>query len=330
MINLKLKMKYFCIVLIITLASCGQTSSTTDESEVISADTVKGNENNIPAKSTDRTVKFLWRDKNSAMIIDKEFCKTITTPEKAALGYVATFIGNECSWDGAYTENRSNLKCEILTALGLGYQCSEKHLGFLRNWFRDDAKSLKELENCPTTPNTATIQDTFDEITITTKGNKISIFFKANGVNLREETSWSWSETNDFEVTGDKIKLVKKDKSAIDQQTFGIDKHQPKERDFSKMKNQSLVISCGSGCAMTYNVKAIKEINSASIKVTFEVDLYENQKLTENYPETYIFHYGNINTIERVNDTGKNGNIADTFMPAALETFREFGKKLIQ
>ncbi|MFN0254153.1 hypothetical protein [Pedobacter ureilyticus] len=323
-------MKYFCIVLIITLASCGQTSSTTDESEVISADTVKGNENNIPAKSTDRTVKFLWRDKNSAMIIDKEFCKTITTPEKAALGYVATFIGNECSWDGAYTENRSNLKCEILTALGLGYQCSEKHLGFLRNWFRDDAKSLKELENCPTTPNTATIQDTFDEITITTKGNKISIFFKANGVNLREETSWSWSETNDFEVTGDKIKLVKKDKSAIDQQTFGIDKHQPKERDFSKMKNQSLVISCGSGCAMTYNVKAIKEINSASIKVTFEVDLYENQKLTENYPETYIFHYGNINTIERVNDTGKNENIADTFMPAALETFREFGKKLIQ
>lgn len=323
-------MKYFCIVLIITLASCGQTSSTTDESEVISADTVKGNENNIPAKSTDRTVKFLWRDKNSAMIIDKEFCKTITTPEKAALGYVATFIGNECSWDGAYTENRSNLKCEILTALGLGYQCSEKHLGFLRNWFRDDAKSLKELENCPTTPNTATIQDTFDEIILTTKGNKISIFFKANGVNLREETSWSWSETNDFEVTGDKIKLVKKDKSAIDQQTFGIDKHQPKERDFSKMKNQSLVISCGSGCAMTYNVKAIKEINSAAIKVTFEVDLYENQKLTENYPETYIFHYGNINTIERVNDTGKNENIADTFMPAALETFREFGKKLIQ
>lgn len=323
-------MKYFCIVLIITLASCGQTSSTNDESEVISADTVKGTENNIPAKSTDRTVKFLWRDKNSTMIVDKEFCKTITAPEKAALGYVATFIGNECSWDGAYTENRSNLKCEILTALGLGYQCSEKHLGFLRNWFRDDAKSLKELENCPTTPNTATIQDTFDEITITTKGNKISIFFKANGVNLREETSWSWSETNDFEVTGDKIKLVKKDKSAIDQQTFGIDKHQPKERDFSKMKNQSLVISCGSGCAMTYNVKAIKEINSASIKVTFEVDLYENQKLTENYPETYIFHYGNINTIERVNDTGKNENIADTFMPAALETFREFGKKLIQ
>lgn len=323
-------MKYFCIVLIITLASCGQTSSATDESEVISADTVKGTENNIPAKSTDKTVKFLWREKNSTMIVDKEFCKTITAPEKAALGYVATFIGNECSWDGAYTENRSNLKCEILTALGLGYQCSEKHLGFLRNWFRDDAKSLKELENCPTTPNTATIQDTFDEIILTTKGNKISIFFKANGVNLREETSWSWSETNDFEVANGKIKLVKKDKSAIDQQTFGIDKHQPRERDFSKMKNQSLVISCGSGCAMTYNVKAIKEINSASIKVTFEVDLYENQKLTENYPETYIFHYGNINTIERVNDTGKNENIADTFMPAALETFREFGKKLIQ
>ena len=96
------------------------------------------------------------------------------------------------------------------------------------------------------------------------------------------------------------------------------------------MKKQSIVVSCGSGCAMTYNVKDIKEINSASIKVTFDVDMYIDEKLTGNYPETYIFIYGNINTIQRVNDKGKNENIKDTFTVSGIKSFEEFGKKLMQ
>ena len=327
--NLKATMKYLYIVLVILLASCVQTNQSTDKKETANADTINNSKKTTPATLPDKTIKFLWRDKNSAIIINKEFCKTISDPEKAALGYVATFIGNECSWDGAYTENRSNLKCEILTALGLGYQCSEKHLGFLKKWFKADAKSLKELENCPTTPNTATVQDTFDEIILTTKGNKILVFFKVNGVNTREESSWSWSETDYFEFNNDNIKLIKQDKSQVKQAQSNEAENTSQERDFSKIKSQSLVISCGSGCAMTYNVKDIKEINSASIEVTFDVDMYLDEKLTENYPETYIFNYGNINTIQRVNDTGKNENIKDTFTPSALRTFQEFGKKLV-
>ena len=184
-----------------------------------------------PVKSSDSvvlkdtTISFLWRefmksedpsDSISNICIDTNYCRKISSAEKAAIGYVATFIGNDCQWDGDYKEDRSNLKCEILSALNLGYQCSEQHLGFLRKYFQGDSIALKELENCPTTPFTATIQESFDEIKITTKGNLISVFFIADGVNFREQKAWKWSETDYFEVSRDHIKLVKKVKSDIE------------------------------------------------------------------------------------------------------------------
>ncbi len=199
---------------LLLLASCGQTKSNSNSNEMVIADTVR------TFTLTDKTVKFLWRDSSSTMVINEAFCKTISDPEKAALGYVATFIGNDCRWDGDYTENRSNLKCEILTALNLGYQCSDKHLGFLRQWFKNDTTALKALEACPTTPNTSTIQDTFDEIVLTSKGNEISVFFQASGINMREEKSWSWSETDYFQLDNENIKLIRQDKSGVKSMKF--------------------------------------------------------------------------------------------------------------
>lgn len=205
---------FLYIATLILLASCGQTNNNSDKSEVTKVDTTKIN---IIA---DTNVRFLWRDSSASIVINKKFCKTISDPEKAALGYVATFIGNECLWDGDYTDKRDNLKCEILTALNLGYQCSDKHLGFLRQWFKYDTKVINELEACPTTPNTTTIQDTFDEITLTTKGNQIAVSYKASGVNLREEKSWSWSQTDYFQFDKENIKLIKQDKSKVKVEHF--------------------------------------------------------------------------------------------------------------
>jgi hypothetical protein len=219
--------KYLYLLTLVFLTSCGQTNNNSKNSGVVNSDSVTKTIENTSARKfqlTDKTVKFLWRankydeglhDTFNSIFIDEDFCKTITDPERAALGYVATFIGNECWWDGEGNDDRSNLKCKILTALNLGYQCSDKHLGFLRQWFKDDKKSLEELENCPTTPYTATIQDTFDEITLTVKGNKISVSFKANGVNIREGDSWSWTETDHFQFDNDNIKLIKKDESKV-------------------------------------------------------------------------------------------------------------------
>jgi hypothetical protein len=206
--------KFVYIPTLILLASCVQTIKNSSKPEVANADTEK------ILTLTDKTVEFLWRDSSGSIVINEEFCKTVSDPEKAALGYVATFIGNECWWDGFYSAKRDNLKCEILTALHLGYQCSDTHLGFLRTWFKNDTTVLNELGGCPTVPNTSTVQDTFTEIVLTTEGNQISVFFKASGINMREERSWNWSQTDYFQFDNDNLKLVKRDKSDVVVESF--------------------------------------------------------------------------------------------------------------
>lgn len=180
---------------------------------------------------SDTTISFMWRgpkydeelgDTFSSILLNEDYLANISEQERAAIGYVATFIGNECWWDGEANENYSNLDCTIISALGLGYQCSDKHLGFLRKWFETDSLVLTELEesNCPTIPYTATSQNTFNEITITTKGNSIHIYFEAGGVNLRAQESWEWSETVHFTCDADHVELIKKDKSPVEYESF--------------------------------------------------------------------------------------------------------------
>lgn len=182
-------------------------------------------------KLTDKKIKFLWRETRynealetdiNTIILDEEYIKTISEPEKAALAYAATFIGNECEWDGKANDSRSNLKCKILSALDLGYQCSHSHLDFLRFWFRSNGDILKELENCPTTPDGATVQDTFDEINLAVNGNQIIVDFKASGFNLREGKSWNWTEKHHFEFKENELQLMKKEKSPTERGEFAV------------------------------------------------------------------------------------------------------------
>lgn len=176
--------------------------------------------------SKNNPVKFLWRaDKFNeelnrtinSIIINESFVNSISNQEKAALGYVASFIGNECMWDGKINEDRSNLKCKILSALDLGYQCSESHLGFLKHWFSQDETVLKKLEVCRTIPESATVQSTFDEISIITDedNHTIKVNYKVRSINLRESTTRSWSQTDVFEFTCEDITLVDSKKSKI-------------------------------------------------------------------------------------------------------------------
>jgi hypothetical protein len=164
-----------------------------------------------------KTVLFLWRQDRynkkykttfSEICLNESYCKTITDPERAIIGYIATFIGSDCNWDGEYEIDRSNLKCKILTALHLGYQCSDSHLGFLKKWFKGDSKALKRLEDCSTTPYTATFQNTFQKIQITKKNNDFIVTIYASGMNSREDKAWFWKEVNHFVlINKNQIKL---------------------------------------------------------------------------------------------------------------------------
>jgi hypothetical protein len=224
--------KYFQIATIFLLASCGQTNTNSSKQQVLKSDTLPRQTKVIPDKTytlTDKTVKFLWRedkydealkDTFNTIIINEELCKTLTDPERAALGFVVTFIGSECNWDGEAKDDFSNLKCKTLTSLNLGYQCSDRHLGFLRRWFRNDSKCLKELKDCPTVPYTASSQSTFDFINLKVKSNIISVEFGANGVNMRMGETWSWTETDLFQLDKDNIHLIKKDESKVKREHF--------------------------------------------------------------------------------------------------------------
>ena len=115
------------------------------------------------------------------------------------------------NWDGEHKSVRSNLKCKILTALDLGYQCSQTHLGFLKKWFKGDDKALKRLEDCSTTPYTATIQNTFDKIQIIHKNNDFFVIVNASSINSREEISRNWKEINHFVLlNNNKVKFLSK------------------------------------------------------------------------------------------------------------------------
>lgn len=178
------------------------------------------------AELDDKNVKVLWRETLydeelkadiNTIVLDKDFQKSIIEPERAALGYVATFVGNECEWEGGRPdENRSNLKCKLLSYLDLGCQCSDKHLGFLNQWFSKDSIALSMLKRCPTIPNTATIQSTFDEILMETNTQEqtITISYKVKTLNIRDNTVSAYTKTDQFSYDLKSIVLVDSKKTA--------------------------------------------------------------------------------------------------------------------
>lgn len=153
----------------------------------------------------------------STMVINQSYLQNITPPEKAALGYIAFDIGNECEWGYDSDGNERVLWCRIVSALDLDHQCSDKQLSFLRKWFSKDTVALKKLEPCPKIPNTATVQTTFDEILIQTDASKktITIDYKVTGINMREPSSWHYSQNDVFEYGVEHIVLVDSKKSDI-------------------------------------------------------------------------------------------------------------------
>ena len=162
--------------------------------------------------------KIVWREEKTdedgrvknSIAIDSSFFKTINDRDKACLGYVVTFVGNECWWDGDQTtDSRDNLKCVLLDALQLGYQCSDTHLDFLRKWFESDARVSKELEDCPTIPFTSTIQNTFREIEFYAEDTFVYIRTKESEVEMRNDYYEEYEKHYEFELKNEQLYLTR-------------------------------------------------------------------------------------------------------------------------
>ena len=100
----------------------------------------------------------------------------------------------------------------------------EIKLDFLRKWFSEDRVANEKLKSCPTIPNTATIQSTFDEILIQNdESNKtITVQSKITGINMRESKSLEWSQTDVFEYSQDNIVLINSRKSELTERKIDL------------------------------------------------------------------------------------------------------------
>ncbi|WP_417800645.1 hypothetical protein [Tenacibaculum sp.] len=234
--------------------------------------------------SANKSIKVLWRDTVydeelktdiNTIVLNKDYQKNITEPERAALGFVATFVGNECEWrSGKPDQNRTNLACKLLSYLNLGYQCSDKHLDFLNQWFLKDTVSLKKLKRCPTIPNGATVQSTFDEILMETDIEKqtIVISYKVSVINVRENSVNRYTKIDTFQYNSEGIRLINSEKKA----------------------RNSFVVSCGSGCAMIYSENKIV-MNRNTKEITFKIEVLVNELLSKEYEETYRYSCNSSN-----------------------------------
>jgi hypothetical protein len=131
--------------------------------------------------------------------IDSEIIKKLPPSKKAVLAYISSLVGNECKRVETFEEqfvetDEYHLRCELTSALGLGYQCEEAHLEYLRNWFKEDSLTLEELEDCYMIPWTATVQTRINQLKLATEGDKIYVFLHAEGVNFSENLNWEWEQ----------------------------------------------------------------------------------------------------------------------------------------
>ncbi|MDR3025165.1 hypothetical protein [Chryseobacterium sp.] len=132
-------------------------------------------------------------------------------------------------------------------------------------------------------------------------------------------------------IIGCKKETIEKEIPTVKNDTTKIQKHQIDSTDHNKINGftkESIVVSCGSGCALSYSPKSIKQIDN-TIKVIFDVKMYEDDVLTDTYDETYIFKYNNSNKLDKIEKEGEGEDFFKTLIPDAQQSFLDFGNNLI-
>ncbi|REC61966.1 hypothetical protein DRF65_13140 [Chryseobacterium pennae] len=92
----------------------------------------------------------------------------------------------------------------------------------------------------------------------------------------------------------------------------------------------SLVLSCGSGCAMTYNATKITQ-TGLNIKVIFTVDMYIDEVISDTYDEAYIFSYDDSYRLKKIVKVGdEEESFLETQSVDNQKSFTDFAKELVK
>ncbi|MEO0043797.1 MAG: hypothetical protein RL329_3245 [Bacteroidota bacterium] len=151
----------------------------------------------------DSVLVFRWNE---------PFWKEMSEPEKAVLAYIATFAdGDNCNFS-AECDGKNGIQCKLVTAIGLGCQCSTSHLDFLRQWF-DPKVPVLEDGHCYQRPLTASRRVMFSQIHLTVKGNLLTVTYKGSG--MTGEDVWQFEGTEIFQLQGHQLKVIDSKQSTL-------------------------------------------------------------------------------------------------------------------
>jgi len=108
-----------------------------------------------------------------------------------------------------------------------------------------------------------------------------------------------------------------------------VEKDEPPKAAANYLENipsRSFVLSCGSGCAMTYTAKEIEKEESV-FRVKFDVQMYVDEVESDSFEETFEFHFKD-NEFDKVVKVGEKSDFLQTQMPESQRSFKEFGQQL--
>lgn len=135
-------------------------------------------------------VRLAWNDEAYQLQSNTEAFSCLSDAERAAVGYVAATIPSQCNWiSGPDVATSDHMECKLTQALGLGYQCEDKHFSFLRQWLKDESPS-----RCAKIPITAYAQTALSEVSLLHDDTRITVSYKAVTTTGPMGEAWTWSE----------------------------------------------------------------------------------------------------------------------------------------
>ncbi|MGG9960113.1 hypothetical protein [Ferruginibacter sp. SUN106] len=140
-------------------------------------------------------------NKKGDMVLNEMYLKNCKEPVRAILAYYSTQSGSDCWWENDNpNDSYTNMSCKFTKALGLGWQCSDKQKKLIAKWFAADTTLMGEADNCYSAPYTATVQNSFTELSIAVAGDKVVVKYLLNGVNIREDYSWNYNGIGVYKI----------------------------------------------------------------------------------------------------------------------------------
>jgi|GEM_PF-4079939 len=92
---------------------------------------------------------------------------------------------------------------------------------------------------------------------------------------------------------------------------------------------ESFTLSCGSGCAMTYNEMG-RKFSGLKVEIKYKVTQYINEKVEDEYIETYLFESNSHEELTGIYLEGKNENMIESDVYLVRDNLVAIGSKLFK